>query len=89
MRKYKGTIFMSGNSYAIRLPKDYVEANNLHVGQVIALPDALSPAYGNAAEAMRLMQELVDREGDIQSIPDPVAWQRDLRKSTNPWDDIG
>lgn len=80
MSKYTATIIKTGNSYALRVPKAYVEEANLVLGQKVQLdrpqpaPRAFDPAAFGAA--MRAVQQL----NPYRDIQDPVAWQREVRQ---------
>jgi antitoxin component of MazEF toxin-antitoxin module len=79
MNKYTATVIKTGNSYALRVPKKYVEDAQLQSGQktVIALP-ILEPKQNHARiqEVLRQLQET----GVYKDIRDPVTWQREIRK---------
>ena len=79
MNKYTATVIKTGNSYALRVPKKYVEDAHLKSGQktVIALP-ILEPRQdrNRIQEVLRQLQD-TDVYKDIK---DPVAWQREIRK---------
>ena len=75
----QGIITKTGNSYAIRVPKRYIDDNKLKLGDVV-----------NIEEPLVLQQQALDaliahgkEHGSIQGIADPVAWQREQRG----WDD--
>ena len=83
MSNYIATVIKTGNSYALRVPKAYVEARDLQVGQkvTIDLPVQESRPYHQQdheafIKAMREVQKL----NPYRDIEDPVAWQRELRK---------
>jgi antitoxin component of MazEF toxin-antitoxin module len=81
MSDYIGTVIKAGNSYAVRVPKEYLTKSNLEVGQKVRL--AKSPVVPKSefdhqefAKALKELQAL----GPFKSIEDPVAWQREIRK---------
>lgn len=80
MNKYTATVIKTGNSYALRVPKKYVEDAELVLGQKIQvsdpLPDTQSQDRGAIQRAIRNLQK-VHAYSDIK---DPVAWQREIRK---------
>jgi len=79
MNTYTATVIKTGNSYALRVPKKYVEDAQLKSGQktVIALPiPEPKQDRGRIQEAIRQLQEI----GAYSDIEDPVAWQRKIRK---------
>jgi len=79
MNKYTATVIKTGNSYALRVPKKYVEDAQLESGQkaVIALPiPEPKQNRGRIQEVLRQLQEA----GAYKDIKDPVAWQREIRK---------
>ncbi len=79
MYKYTVTVIKTGNSYALRVPKKYVEDAHLESGQktVITLPIP-EPKQNRQRiqETLRQLQEI----GAYKDIKDPVAWQREIRK---------
>jgi len=81
----KAIVTKTGNSYALRVPKSYIVDNNLKLGDSVEIEDPL-------AQQQKALQALVDhakrRGGPLKSIPDPVAWQREQRKSSDPWEEI-
>lgn len=79
MNKYTATVIKTGNSYALRVPKKYVEDAQLKSGQktVIALPiPEPKQNHGRIQEILRQLQEA----GAYKDIKDPVAWQREIRR---------
>ena len=80
MSNYIATIIRTGNSYALRVPKSYVENAKLELGQKIQIsgPVALPKDYSPEAvkKAVRNLQAI----GAFHTIKDPVAWQREIRK---------
>lgn len=88
MTTYTATVIKSGNSYALRIPKAYADRKQLRVGQKVNLTeDSLVEPRGNVAQLMKKFQEESKTRGDI-GIPDPRAWQREIRKDTSPWEEI-
>jgi antitoxin component of MazEF toxin-antitoxin module len=80
MSNYIATVIKTGNSYALRVPKAYMEAGELKLGQKVQLgePELAPRAFNHEAfiEAMKAVQEL----NPYRDIEDPVAWQRETRK---------
>ena len=80
MSNYTATIIKTGNSYALRVPKSYVENAKLELGQKVQIgaPVVLPKDYDPEAvkKAVRNLQAI----GAYRSIKDPVAWQREIRK---------
>jgi antitoxin component of MazEF toxin-antitoxin module len=80
----KAIVTKTGNSYALRVPKRYIDDNNLRLGDTV---DIEEPMDGQ----QRALGALVARgkkAGPIKSIADPVAWQRNQRLSSDPWKEI-
>ena len=71
----QGTITKTGNSYAIRVPKRYIDDNNLKLGDIVNVEEPLV-AQQRALDALVAHGQ---KHGPIQGIPDPVAWQREQR----------
>lgn len=80
MSIYKTTVIKTGNSYALRVPKKYVEDAQLELGQKVQIssPIPVPKAYDPEAikKAIRNLQDV----GAFRTIKDPVVWQRDIRK---------
>jgi antitoxin component of MazEF toxin-antitoxin module len=79
MSDYIVTVIKTGNSYALRVPKKYVEDGKLALGQkaTIQLP-ILQPKQDRKRIQMVLKQlQEIDAYKDIK---DPVAWQRAIRQ---------
>jgi len=79
MSKYTATVIKTGNSYALRVPKKYVEDAKLKLGQKadIELP-TLQPKQ-DRNRIQQLLKELQE-SGAYKDIADPVAWQRKIRQ---------
>lgn len=80
MSNYTVTVIKTGNSYALRVPKSYVEQSHLELGQKVQIsaPVTLQKKYDPelVKKALRNLQEI----GAFSTISDPVAWQRDIRR---------
>lgn len=79
MSNYIATVIKTGNSYALRVPKKYVEDAQLQSGQkaIIGLPiPEPKQDRGRVQEILQQLQAI----GTFKDIKDPVAWQRELRK---------
>lgn len=81
----KAKVIKVGNSYALRLPIQYIRENQLEVGSEVQLPDIAG--LGNVADVMREFDKLGRSSKDI-GIDDPVEWQRQQREWTSPWEEI-
>lgn len=80
MSNYTATIIKTGNSYALRVPKSYIENAKLELGQKVQIgaPVALPKNY--SPEAVKKAVRNLQAVGAFRSIKDPVAWQRETRK---------
>jgi antitoxin component of MazEF toxin-antitoxin module len=80
MNRYTVTVIKTGNSYALRVPKKYIEDAELTLGQKIQVSDplvALKPHNrGAIQQAIRNLQQL----NAYSEIKDPAAWQREIRE---------
>lgn len=73
----------TGNSYALRVPKQYIDDNHLKLGDIVDIEEPL-------LEQKRALSSLVARGkrlGRIRAISDPAAWQREQRQLDEPWQD--
>jgi antitoxin component of MazEF toxin-antitoxin module len=79
MNSYTVTVIKTGNSYALRVPKSYIEDADLSLGDKadVALPQKRTPQ--DRAKVQALWKELQALK-PFQSISDPVAWQRSIRE---------
>lgn len=79
MNKYTATVIKTGNSYALRVPKAYIEATDLALGNKVDLPLVRANLPQDEKTTADLWQQLrkVDPFADIA---DPMAWQREIRE---------
>jgi putative transposon-encoded protein len=79
MNSYTMTVIKTGNSYALRVPKRYIDDARLSLGQKasIALPTIES---GQDRDKIQHILQKLKNTGVYRDIPDPVAWQREIRK---------
>jgi antitoxin component of MazEF toxin-antitoxin module len=75
----QGIITKTGNSYAIRVPKRYIEDNKLKLGDIVDVEEPLV----KQRRALNALLEHGKKRGPLNSISDPAAWQREQRT----WDD--
>lgn len=80
MSNYTATVIKTGNSYALRVPKAYVEDAKLRLGDkaALALPRRALGTQ-NHAKIQKILAELQANRA-FKDIKDPVAWQREIRK---------
>jgi antitoxin component of MazEF toxin-antitoxin module len=79
MNKYTATVIKTGNSYALRVPKSYIDEGQLALGDKTSLPPAQKQRPQNREYIQQLWEELRDLK-PFRGIKDPVAWQREIRK---------
>lgn len=80
MSNYTATVIKTGNSYALRVPKAYVDNANLELGQKIQVAEPqMVYKKQNRAAIQRAIREL-QKINAYADIKDPVAWQREIRK---------
>lgn len=79
MGNYTTTVIKTGNSYALRVPKKYIEDAHLSLGDKadIALPQKYPKQ--DREQIQKLLKELQELK-PFKDIKDPVAWQREIRK---------
>lgn len=79
MSNYIATVIKTGNSYALRVPKKYVEDAQLELGQkaTIQLP---TPQPKQDRKRIQELLKQLQEIGAYKDIKDPVAWQREIRK---------
>ena len=71
----QGIITKTGNSYAIRVPKRYIDDNNLKLGDVVDVEEPLV----KQRQALDALLDHGQQRGPIKGITDPVVWQREQR----------
>ena len=71
----KGTITKTGNSYAIRVPKSYIDDNNLRLGDKVDVEEPLTKQR-HVLDALIMHSQ---RRGPIKGITDPSLWQHEQR----------
>ena len=71
----QGIITKTGNSYAIRVPKRYIDDNQLKLGDVVNVEEPLKKQQ----QALDALIKHGEKHGPIKGISDPVAWQREQR----------
>lgn len=79
MRNYIVTVIKTGNSYALRVPKRYVEDAQLSLGQKTAITLPVEMPRQNKRRIQELLGQL-QAIGAYKDIKDPVAWQHEIRK---------
>lgn len=79
MSSYISTVIKTGNSYALRVPKKYVEDARLELGQKATIQLPIPQPKQNRKRVQQLLKEL-QAISAYSSIKDPVAWQRTIRK---------
>ena len=71
----QGIISKTGNSYAIRVPKRYIDDNKLKLGDIVNVEEPLQKQQ----QALAALISHGKKHGPIKGISDPVAWQREQR----------
>ncbi len=79
MSNYIATVIKTGNSYALRVPKSYVEDAQLELGQKASIRLPALQSKQNHKRVQYLLQQLQEA-GAYKAIKDPMEWQRDIRK---------
>ena len=79
MSKYTATVIKTGNSYALRVPKKYVEDARLELGQKATIQLPVPEAKQDRKRIQKLLTQLVEINA-YDNIKDPAAWQREIRQ---------
>ncbi|HEX9153523.1 MAG TPA: hypothetical protein VF809_01755 [Candidatus Saccharimonadales bacterium] len=79
MNTYTATVIKTGNSYALRVPKKYVEDAQLKSGQKTAITLPIPEPNQNREKIQELLRQLQEI-GTYKDIKDPAVWQREIRK---------
>jgi hypothetical protein len=80
MSNYIATIIRTGNSYALRVPKSYVENAKLELGQKVQISEPVTLPKEYNPEAVKKAVRNLRAIGAFRTIKDPAAWQREIRK---------
>ncbi len=80
----RAIVTKSGNSYALRVPKRYIDDNKLKLGDVVSIEEPLTLQK----KAIEALVKQGKTKGPIKSIPDPIKWQRQQRHSSDPWEEV-
>jgi antitoxin component of MazEF toxin-antitoxin module len=79
MSNYITTVIKTGNSYALRVPKKYVEDAKLKLGQKATIQLPIPQQIQDRKRIQQLLKQL-EEIGAYKGVIDPVAWQRAVRK---------
>ena len=77
----QGIITKTGNSYAIRVPKHYIDENGYKLGDKVTLPDGQLERQRKALNG--LLNHAKKHSRRLSDIDKITAWQREQRAS---WD---
>jgi antitoxin component of MazEF toxin-antitoxin module len=79
MNTYIATVIKTGNSVALRVPKQYAQAANLSPGDKVNLPLPSKQKVQDRAKIKRIVEKLqgLHAYGNIEN---PVVWQREIRQ---------
>jgi antitoxin component of MazEF toxin-antitoxin module len=83
MNRYTATVIKTGNSLALRIPKQYADDAKLVPGDKVTLPLVTKQRVQDTAKLKEIMRELQAMNA-FSSIKDPVAWQREMRSLDRP-----
>lgn len=75
----QGIITKTGNSYAIRVPKRYIDDNQLKLGDIVEVEEPLT----KQRRALNALLKHAKKQGPIKGIKDPSIWQHEQRD----WED--
>lgn len=78
MEKYKATIHNESIEWEGEIPTDVKNGNRVKV-EITLTQKPVTQSKANGRRAVAALKAIADR-GGIKSIPDPVAWQREIRK---------
>lgn len=78
MSSYTATVIKTGNSLALRIPKEYAKEANIVPGEKVTLPLPTKQKQQNRARIKQLINKLQGIHA-YEAIADPVAWQQETR----------
>lgn len=79
MSIYTVTVIKTGNSIALRVPKEYAQDAHLTLGDKVLLPLPTIQKRQDRAKIERIVAKMQDISA-YGSIKDPLEWQKELRK---------
>ena len=79
MNTYIATVIKTGNSIALRVPKQYASVAGLTPGDKVNLPLPNKQKEQDHEKIGRLIEKLKELHA-YNSIKDPIAWQREIRQ---------
>ena len=79
MNKYTTTVIKTGNSYALRVPKQYINDAQLKLGQKADIQLPVPIAKQDRKHIQVLFKQLQEMNA-FRTIIDPAAWQREIRQ---------
>lgn len=80
MNKYTATVIKTGNSYALRVPKKYIEDAELTLGQKVQVSNPLVALKSHDRSAVQQAIRNLQQINAYPKIKDPAAWQREIRE---------
>ena len=78
MNNYTTTVIKTGNSYALRVPKKYIDDAQLKLGQKANIQLPIPQLKQDRLRIQTLLKKL-QLSGAYKDIKDPVTWQREIR----------
>ncbi len=78
MSNYIATVIRTGNSYALRVPKRYVEDAKVKLGQKVDLPLPINLKQQDPEIIQQILKDLQEINA-YGRVADPAAWQREQR----------
>ncbi len=78
MNRYTATVIKTGNSVALRVPKQYATEAHLVIGEKVELGLPAKLKHQDFSRIEQLVAKL-RALGAYPDITDPVAWQREIR----------
>ena len=78
MSIYTATVIKTGNSIALRVPKEYAQEAHLIPGEKVNLPLPTKQKQQNRAKIIQLITNLQEIHA-YSRINDPLVWQQEIR----------
>jgi antitoxin component of MazEF toxin-antitoxin module len=82
MSIYTVTVIKTGNSIALRVPKEYAQDAHLALGDKVLLPLPTIQKRQDRAKIERIVAKMQEISA-YGSIKDPITWQKEVRKDRN------
>lgn len=79
MSNYNATVIKTGNSYALRIPKQLVDEAELKLGEKVHIGNLQKYKKQDHQKVLAILKQL-QASSTFKDVDDPVAWQQEVRR---------